>query len=646
MQLNLEASGMMEFFELLPQVCSGGVYLFDAKTHKFLYTNPYIANEFFRGNINSQTCLEDLIPFVHPLDRKYFEDEIRLVSNLHLNQQRELNLRFQFPNRSHLQWFHFNERIVSIPNISPSPLVIGFVGDVTNEKVTEENVQEQMRLFLGLFENASIGMALQDWEGGYFRINDRFTEITGYTIAELTNMNLMRVKGEHLSSDQLAYFKIVDDGLEIGEATLTRKDGRKINIYKRTNIFKNSKGKPDFYYVILDDLTEKKQIESYLLHSQKMETIGNLAANLAHDLNNYLQPIHVFSQLGQENLLLEETKEFQKDKLKDYFYKIAQAASSARSMIHKILRFSKINESEVISIVDISAIIQSSIPILVAEAPKFVDLQFSLSEENLLWAKVDPVRISKIIGEIISGTIFSWDKAKDCLVKVSTSLESKEDEHSSRIITSIELNGIDADSFTSFLELQSSIFEEDESRWAGLQLIHRYIRNWQGECQIEKINDHIVVIRILLPLTKHVNDKEINYVSDLNLKREDVWKKLEGKIFWIVEDDEPSRDSLALVLSMKNIKPILFESSPDALEAVNTKAPDFVLSDYRMKDINGLTLLRKLKAKNPLLVSVLYTGNADGLDAEALEGERILVRSKPISIDELYESILLSFDFL
>jgi len=65
-----------------------------------------------------------------------------------------------------------------------------------------------------------------------------------------------------------------------------------------------------------------------------------------------------------------------------------------------------------------------------------------------------------------------------------------------------------------------------------------------------------------------------------------------------------------------------------------------------MKDINGLTLLRKLKAKNPLLVSVLYTGNADGLDAEALEGERILVRSKPISIDELYESILLSFDFL
>ena len=113
-----------------------------------------------------------------------------------------------------------------------------------------------------------------------------------------------------------------------------------------------------------------------------------------------------------------------------------------------------------------------------------------------------------------------------------------------------------------------------------------------------------------------------------------------------MEDDEPARESIATVLSLKNIEPILFESSIAALEYSKQELPDFVLSDYRMKDINGLNLIRKLKEKAPNLSAVLYTGNAEGVDLETLEKEGILVRTKPISIDELYESILLSFGLL
>lgn len=355
MQMNLEASGMIEFFKLLPQVCSGGVYLFHSKTNQFLYTNPYFQTVFFREKQKSEYFTSDLSSSVHPDDLKLWDIEMEKVSNLKLNQKREITFRFIFPEQSLVKWFHFSENLISIPSLSEEPLVIGFVYDVTNEKVTEENVQEQIRLFLGLFENASVGMALQDWEGGYFRINQRFTEITGYTIKELTNLNLKRVKGDILSENELAYFTILGDGLEIGEATLTRKDGRKINIYRRTNTFRNAEGKPDFYYVLLDDLTEKKRVESYILHSQKMETIGNLAANLAHDLNNYLQPIHVFSQLGKEILGTDQKQSMDQYRMGEYFKKIGQAADSARSMIHKILRFSKSTEADVISVVDVSA---------------------------------------------------------------------------------------------------------------------------------------------------------------------------------------------------------------------------------------------------------------------------------------------------
>ncbi len=77
-----------------------------------------------------------------------------------------------------------------------------FVRDVTNEKVNEGNITEQIQFFLSLFENASVGMALQDWEGGYFRVNPKFTEITGYSIQNLTELNIKRIKGEKISDEE------------------------------------------------------------------------------------------------------------------------------------------------------------------------------------------------------------------------------------------------------------------------------------------------------------------------------------------------------------------------------------------------------------------------------------------------------------
>ncbi len=642
MHMNLEASGMMEFFELLPEVCSGGVYLFETKTNLFLYTNPFFRSVFFRSAQKSEFFVEDLGAFVHPEDQNNWKSEVQRIDELKINQKRDVTFRFLLPEQTHVKWFQFSERVVKISALSTEPLVIGFLYDVTNEKVTEENVQEQIKLFLGLFENASIGMALQDWEGGYFRINRRFTEITGYTIKDLTNLNLKRVRGDSLSLSELAYFTIIGDSLEVGEATLTRKDGRNINIYRRTSTFRNSEGKPDFYYVLLDDLTEKKRVESYLLHSQKMETIGTLAANLAHDLNNYLQPIHVFSQLGNEILQNTQRNSWDPNKLTEYFQKIGQAADSARSMIHKILRFSKSKEAEVISVVDVSEIIQSSIPILVAEAPKHVELEFFFAEEQMS-VKLDPVRFSKILGEFISGSVFTWNTNQVGTVEINA--KNILVENQKKILVQVEIIGIHSIDSSILEEFQNSLFEEDESKWSGLHLIKRYIQNWGGILQIERFGETSVIVSFILPPSETEQPNVTRPLGSLS-KTNEIWDRLSEKNFWIVEDDDPSREALALVLSLKNIKAVSFDSATSALQELKFQKPDFVISDYRMKDLNGLSLIRKLRESNQDLVAVLYTGNIEGLDVELLSTEWILVRSKPISIDELYESILLSFGFL
>ncbi|WP_242935194.1 PAS domain S-box protein [Leptospira kobayashii] len=644
--MSQESSGMIDFFRLLPETYSGGIYLFEIVSGKLLFTNEYFQKTFGVSGAQDLTAKSELLSLIHKEDKPLWQSQTKSLTQSPAGTRVEFDIRFLLEKGEHPRWFHFNEKSVNLSQVSDQILGIGYVNDVTNQKINEDNIREQIQFSVSLFENASLGMALQDWEGGYFRVNARFTEITGYSIEDLTYLNMKRVNKIGLSKEEKDYFSLMGDGMEFGESVLYRKDGRRINIYRRTNIFRNSEGRPNFYYLLLDDLTEKKQIESYNLHSQKMETIGNLAGNLAHDLNNYLQPIHVFSQLGKE-ILSKQDLATSKDKLSDYLEKIGMAANSARSMIHRIIRFSKKNDEEAISIVEISSILESNIPILLAEIPKNVQLECSFSFEPL-FVKIDPVRICKLIGELVIGSVFPWEDKKEGLIHLSTKQIpwSQADSLEDRVLISLEFTGLAVSNLSINDFMQKSIFEEEEIKWKGLHLLNRYVKNWGGEVRLEKNTETGLILSIDLPLEKEISVAPVPLPNMNSGNTGSHWDIVSKKKIWIVEDDEPARESIATVLSLKNIEPILFESSIAALEYSKQELPDFVLSDYRMKDINGLNLIRKLKEKAPNLSAVLYTGNAEGVDLETLEKEGILVRTKPISIDELYESILLSFGLL
>lgn len=204
MQTNLEASGMIEFFKVLPNLFSGGVYLTDPKTGQILFSNDFFKNNLGCHKENADCMESDLLLWVAEEDKANFRDHFLFPSRHFDRDTIQGDYRFLMPNEVLVRWFQFEKRKVRIPNID-SLLQIVFVRDVTNEKTNEINIVEQIQFFLGLFENASVGMALQDWEGGYFRINPRFTEITGYSFQNLTDMNIKRIKGEPISEEEMEY---------------------------------------------------------------------------------------------------------------------------------------------------------------------------------------------------------------------------------------------------------------------------------------------------------------------------------------------------------------------------------------------------------------------------------------------------------
>jgi len=87
-------------------------------------------------------------------------------------------------------------------------------------------------------------------------------------------------------------------------------------------------------YGLLIDITERRKLEEQLMHSQKMESIGQLAGGVAHDFNNILTAI-----LGYGNLLL--SKRGADDLVKEYVDEILSSANRAAILTRDLLSFSR-----------------------------------------------------------------------------------------------------------------------------------------------------------------------------------------------------------------------------------------------------------------------------------------------------------------
>ena len=73
----------------------------------------------------------------------------------------------------------------------------------------------------------------------------------------------------------------------------------------------------------------------------------------------------------------------------------------------------------------------------------------------------------------------------------------------------------------------------------------------------------------------------------------------------VVDDDTLSREFLVEAISQLGYHPIAAKSGNDALEQAKQELPDLVLTDLRMPGIDGMDLVKSLKATYPDLPAVM-----------------------------------------
>jgi DNA-binding response OmpR family regulator len=111
----------------------------------------------------------------------------------------------------------------------------------------------------------------------------------------------------------------------------------------------------------------------------------------------------------------------------------------------------------------------------------------------------------------------------------------------------------------------------------------------------------------------------------------------------IVDDEHTVADTLRLVFQYSGFQAVVAYSGTEALQIVRRYAPRPVLTDVGLPDIDGIALVRKIRAASPDTAIVLFSGDVDTstlLDrASVSEGSQIEVLPKPMTRDELVQRI-------
>jgi len=118
------------------------------------------------------------------------------------------------------------------------------------------------------------------------------------------------------------------------QTQLRRRDGSIISVEENIRAVRDADGHVLYFEGSVEDITERLNLEAQLRHSQKMESVGQLAAGVAHDFNNVLTIIkgHADLLLAKENLPADYSGSLER---------ISSAADRAANLTRQLLTFSR-----------------------------------------------------------------------------------------------------------------------------------------------------------------------------------------------------------------------------------------------------------------------------------------------------------------
>lgn len=386
-----------------------------------------------------------------------------------------------------------------------------------------------------------------------------------------------------------------------------------------------------------DEITARKeaekqqlQLEVQLHQSQKMQAIGRLAGGVAHDLNNLLTPILGYSELlkSDESFLAQKTK---------FLDEIYNSGLRARDLVRQLLAFSRKQTLE-FKPLNLNTAIENFLRLLKRTIPEDIEIKVVLSPDVQLIV-ADVGQIEQVIMNLAVNAADAMPQGGELTIETDvvdldvayagTHLDVSPGSH---VMLAISDTGCGIEE-----SIRDNIFEPFFSTKGkfgtglGLSTVFGIIKQHGGNIWVYSEIDKGTTFKIYLPVAENVQLEE-------GVKERRITNLTGTETILLVEDDEPVRHLIYMLLEQQGYKVHLAKDSDEALNVltVTDGAIDLLMTDIVLRGMTGVELYGMVAEKYPDLKVLYMSGYTDEVIAQrgglSREGHFI---QKPFSTRDL-----------
>ena len=493
--------------------------------------------------------------------------------------------------------------------------------------------RDQVKLYLDI---AAVMIMALDREGRVTLMNKKGCDVLGCGEGELLGKNWFETcLPEDIRGEAREVFKKLMSGdigpLEYYENPVLTKSGERRTVAFHNALIRDASAAITGILFSGSDITDQKRAEEALFQTQKMDSIGQLSAGIAHDLNNLLGPVLAYADFLRKSLPSGDARHGDIDE-------ITKAAGRAAALVQQLLAFSRrqVLEPRVLDLNDIVKGLGGMLQRIIGEHIRVV---YALAPSAGL-VKADPVQMEQVIINLALNARDAMERGGTLTIATGAAgpeCSGEKRAKGSFILTVRDTGcGMDAAILGRIFEPFFTTKGRGHGTGLGLSTVYGIIKQSGGEIKVESRPGEGSVFRLCLPLTEEGCEEEAE-------ARDGGQASAAGKgVVLIAEDDETMRRVSKRMLSGAGYRVIEAADGREALLLLekDPQAVSILLTDMVMPELDGVGLAREVLSRYPHVKILCMSGYADKQEElEGVLGLKVGYIQKPFAPDVLLKKL-------